>query len=663
MSMKNYQEMLAAKEQKYGLPSGLLLAMADTESAGNPDAVSRKGARGLLQLMPSTASDMGVEDIDDPEQNAEGGARYMRLMLDKHDGDIPTALAAYNAGPKAVAKHGGIPPYPETEGYIQKVTGKMSSVNDELPEGLSWDAPSQESASDNSELPEGLSWDAPNGQQQEEPTQQPEASTAETAQQEVRTVAPETTAQKVLGKLGAFEAVPAMASAVPAALGGGLAYLGALGASGGDLGVAEDTRQGVQNALTYQPASDQGQNAMQSIGEGMGALGNVINAPASAIRGLGVAAQEGSIEAGKKAYQQGQQEGLGENLGLGLSGAAKALGAPEEVQALAYAEGKTLPEAAMWLAPYAPKALKGAAKAERVIPQTEKADALIGRIIQGKKEDIPAARRALSQVDIKDVKGPADIAMRLDDKIKMTAKAVDDLVSKDTTKYKLSDLKNTTKVGNAVVYENSVQKAITQLSDLYRKTDNPVAEAAIKQLYSKSKKEGLTVKELNDLAREHGRELNAFGPEGKTPTGITKQSLENVRSGLKKTARGLVNDPAYAALDRSMSDMIGTRKKFQKLDERANAIRQRAVDQGVGAKALDAVIGGFDMATGGAVKSIPRQLFKNAKTSYNAAELADLTGKNLNKLEKIINAKDMTTAQKEAAIRALQQTPAAMETK
>ncbi len=107
--------------EKHGVDSDFILSVIKQESAGNARAVSSAGARGLMQLMPGTALQLGVNDSFSPEQNVHGGARYLRELLERYDGDAIKALAAYNAGPAAVDRYKGVPPYRETRQYVQRV--------------------------------------------------------------------------------------------------------------------------------------------------------------------------------------------------------------------------------------------------------------------------------------------------------------------------------------------------------------------------------------------------------------------------------------------------------------------------------------------------------------------------------------------------------------
>jgi soluble lytic murein transglycosylase-like protein len=106
---------------RYGLPPELVLSVVTVESGFRPEAVSPKGAQGLMQLMPQTAAELGVRNPFDPEENVDGGARHLQSLLVLFDGDTRKALAAYNAGAGAVRKHGGIPPYKETVAYVSAV--------------------------------------------------------------------------------------------------------------------------------------------------------------------------------------------------------------------------------------------------------------------------------------------------------------------------------------------------------------------------------------------------------------------------------------------------------------------------------------------------------------------------------------------------------------
>ena len=116
----------ARREQ---LAPELLRAVIRQESAGYPCAVSRQGAAGLMQLMPSTARQFAVRDAFNPAQNVNAGAKLLRQLIERYPGDLASALAAYNAGPTPVDQHGGVPPYAETQNYVQQILGWMSGAS------------------------------------------------------------------------------------------------------------------------------------------------------------------------------------------------------------------------------------------------------------------------------------------------------------------------------------------------------------------------------------------------------------------------------------------------------------------------------------------------------------------------------------------------------
>lgn len=124
-AMRALVERVAREE---GVDPALAVAVMDAESGGNPRAVSPAGAMGLMQLMPDTARELGVADVFDPEENARAGVRYLREKLREYGGSVPLALAAYNAGSGAVWQHGGIPPYPETRAFVERVVAEAGSL-------------------------------------------------------------------------------------------------------------------------------------------------------------------------------------------------------------------------------------------------------------------------------------------------------------------------------------------------------------------------------------------------------------------------------------------------------------------------------------------------------------------------------------------------------
>lgn len=125
---KKYDGFIKNVAAKYGVEAPLIHSIILAESNYNEFAISSKGAVGLMQLMPETARHYGVKNLYNPTENIEGGVRYLKHLMDYYNRDLELSLAAYNAGPEAVAKYGGVPPYPETKRYIKKVKTYLSQT-------------------------------------------------------------------------------------------------------------------------------------------------------------------------------------------------------------------------------------------------------------------------------------------------------------------------------------------------------------------------------------------------------------------------------------------------------------------------------------------------------------------------------------------------------
>jgi soluble lytic murein transglycosylase-like protein len=131
-----YGAEITAAAKRHGLDPALLAGLVRQESNFNPTAGSPAGARGLTQLMPATAASLVVTDVTDPAQALEGGAKYLKQQLDTFGGDVTKALAAYNAGPGAVQRYGGVPPYAETQNYVRAVLGFAEEYRTQTPSPL-----------------------------------------------------------------------------------------------------------------------------------------------------------------------------------------------------------------------------------------------------------------------------------------------------------------------------------------------------------------------------------------------------------------------------------------------------------------------------------------------------------------------------------------------
>jgi hypothetical protein len=135
LSSARLEELVQSTAARHGVDANLVRAVIETESGGNPSAVSRKGAVGLMQLMPTTALELGVKNMYSAAENLEAGVRYLHTLLNRYAGDLDKALAAYNAGAGAVDRAGGVPKYRETRDYVKKVTNNYFAADAGKPMG------------------------------------------------------------------------------------------------------------------------------------------------------------------------------------------------------------------------------------------------------------------------------------------------------------------------------------------------------------------------------------------------------------------------------------------------------------------------------------------------------------------------------------------------
>lgn len=273
-------------------------------------------------------------------------------------------------------------------------------------------------------------------------------------------------------------------------------------------------------------------------------------------------------------------------------------------------------------------------------------DSLAGQIVQGKAGDIIKAKAALSTLDTTGVKTYQDLSKVLGEKISNLSSKLDTTLETKNEVKPASDLVLKSKVGDSTVAHNYVADAISQLKSHYQATNDVNALAKVTQLEEKANTTGLTIKEINDLAKEHGQAINAFNANGQAASGLSKQAAENTRTGLKSTARELFGDPLYKTADQTISSLINTKSLIDDMAEKVGQLSQKIKTRTLGERAgrlAGQVVNTLGLNTPKGLVEYFLGRGTGLKT-LNALDLQATLQKNLKSLQEILsqNASDAT---------------------
>jgi hypothetical protein len=283
-------------------------------------------------------------------------------------------------------------------------------------------------------------------------------------------------------------------------------------------------------------------------------------------------------------------------------------------------------------------------QASKLASETANAEKIVGQIIQGTPEDVAIGKSALSKIDTKGIKTYEDLANTLDARIQSVSSKLDEALEQSPVRgelLRIGDMDKAIKVGEETVRNNFVDDALAQLKDFYTKTGNIERKTAIEQLITKGNSEGLSVKELNDLAKLHGQDLSGFNANGELASGLSKQAAENTRKGLKSTAREIFGNDSYVQADKELSNLIRTRDLVQNLETKVNTLKQKVTERGFGEKVGRIIFQVADKFTGGGLKGFIQSFVPRGEglKIMNALDLEKALSKNLKAIENALNQK------------------------
>lgn len=285
-----------------------------------------------------------------------------------------------------------------------------------------------------------------------------------------------------------------------------------------------------------------------------------------------------------------------------------------------------------------------ARRAARLEKMQEEVDMAVGQIIQGTPDDIAKAKRALQNIDTKGVETYEDLNIIIDDKVKTLSRTIDEML--DAQSEPIKDFARRRTVGegeNAFsVTSTPVQNALDELDNFYKKINDDVGAAEMSRLKQKLETSGLTLREVNDLARRHGRDLNAFNANGELASGLSKQAAENTRKGLKDVVRERLPDDATKELDSQISDLLQTQRLTEKIETKVQQLEQRLTNRTLAQKFGGTIASVVDLATFGSLRGFIARLMPSniGNKAMNYKEIEEALQKNLKKLQQIIDADD-----------------------
>ena len=285
-------------------------------------------------------------------------------------------------------------------------------------------------------------------------------------------------------------------------------------------------------------------------------------------------------------------------------------------------------------------------RAAQVAEQEAKATNAVGRILQAGDDQraIESAKRALSELDTTNVNTYDDLNNAITDQITGYSRAVDLELDKVPGTFTKDDLVKTTQVGDELVTENPVEQAIQGLLDAYNKSGETAKAVRIRQLNEKLETEGLTLREVNELAREYGIEYRdrAFTKKGDPKTGYNADSYENIRSGVKEVLRDKMPNDATKELDRKISDLYTTRDLTAKIEDKVAKLEQRITNRTLAQKVGGAVADIADLATAGMLRGFTTKLLPSnvGNKAMNSLDIQNELRKNLEELTRLTEMKD-----------------------